>query len=40
MCVDGCVSLYPFGAQEYSDMAYCVVCGACYSDCDGAGSGC
>ena len=39
-CFQVCGILYPFGEQEYYDYALCVVCGACYNDCNGAGSGC
>ena len=37
-CVDACQSKYPAGASLYLDYASCVVCSACYADCDGAGS--
>lgn len=39
-CIDTCAQLYPYGAQLYTEYAYCVICGACFGDCDGAGSGC
>ena len=40
VCLNGCASSYPNGVQLYSDFAYCIVCTACYGDCDGAASSC
>jgi len=39
-CYDGCVQMYPAGAQLYDQLVRCVMCDACYSDCDGTGYGC
>jgi hypothetical protein len=39
-CVATCGLLYPVGETEYFDYADCVICVACYNDCDGPGAGC
>jgi hypothetical protein len=39
-CINQCAQAYPNGAQLYSDLAECIVCKACYSDCMGGQSGC
>ncbi len=39
-CYDDCASTYSYGASIYNDLLVCVICEECYSDCDGAGSGC
>ena len=39
-CIDSCVQKYPGGANQYNATAACVVCQACYSDCDGIAQGC
>jgi hypothetical protein len=31
---------YPVGAPIYNGLVQCVICSACYTVCDGAGSGC
>ncbi len=35
-CYDTCGAYYPYGEALFLDYASCVVCGACYNDCDGA----
>ena len=35
-CIDNCITTYPNGYTLYIDYVYCVVCTACYSDCDGS----
>lgn len=35
-CYDSCGSYYPYGESLYLDYASCVICSACYNDCDGA----
>lgn len=37
-CIDNCIALYPNGSSEYIDYLSCVICNACYNDCDGASS--
>jgi hypothetical protein len=39
-CYQKCAEVYPSGAQQYNDLVVCVICGACYNDCDGFASGC
>ena len=39
-CYDDCASAYSYGASIYNDLLVCVFCNECYSDCDGASSGC
>ncbi|MEZ4444063.1 MAG: hypothetical protein R3B72_33635 [Polyangiaceae bacterium] len=36
LCYDDCGYYYPVGESQFLDYAVCVVCGACYNDCDGA----
>lgn len=40
LCYPLCDLSYPLGSALYNNYAVCVVCGACYNDCDGFGSGC
>lgn len=40
ICFMACGIIYPIGEALYYDYAYCAVCLECYSDCDGASSGC
>ncbi|MBI4700004.1 MAG: hypothetical protein HY744_02370 [Deltaproteobacteria bacterium] len=39
-CLNLCAADYPAGAALFNTYAECVVCKACYDDCDGKGSGC
>jgi len=39
-CYEDCLQQYPDAQEPYIELAICVVCDACYSDCDGPGSGC
>jgi hypothetical protein len=39
-CYSGCSTSYPAGEQLYMMFVMCVVCEACYSDCDGSSAGC
>jgi succinate dehydrogenase/fumarate reductase-like Fe-S protein len=40
VCLTTCASQYPTGKQLYEDYAYCVLCVACYVDCNGLAAGC
>ncbi len=33
-------SLYPFGEQEFFEYAFCLICTACYTDCEGTVTAC
>ena len=39
-CYQKCAEIYALGAQQYNELVSCVICGACYNDCDGQASGC
>ncbi len=39
-CYDSCGVQYPFGQQEFFEYALCLICGACYNDCEGTPSTC
>ena len=39
-CFDACASLYPFGEQEFFEYAFCLICTACYTDCEGTVTAC
>lgn len=39
-CMDQCAADHPAGVALYNEVTTCVVCGACYADCNGATSGC
>ena len=38
-CFQGCETSYPQGEQLYLTWVTCILCTACYDDCDGASSG-
>ncbi|MDI1447612.1 hypothetical protein [Polyangium sp. 6x1] len=40
LCFDKCLQAFPDGIDLYNETAVCLVCQACYNDCDGAGQGC
>ena len=39
-CNDTCAAENPVGAQQYTDLVYCVICWDCYNDCNGISAGC
>lgn len=39
-CQDKCAMTYPNGAELYNQLIQCVLCAACFFDCDGASIGC
>ena len=39
-CANCFAEEYPDGATLYNGLVECVICTACYTSCDGAGSGC
>ncbi len=39
-CYDQCVADNPLGADLYDALLNCILCEACYFDCDGASAGC
>lgn len=39
-CLDKCGMSFPEGAGLYDALVVCVICDACYFDCDGASAGC
>ena len=39
-CPQECFDGYPGGQSDYLDLAFCILCDACYTDCDGGASGC
>ena len=39
-CYQKCADSFPSGAEQYNDLVICVICDACYNDCDGQASGC
>ena len=39
-CIDKCLAVYPEGIDTYNETANCVVCQACFHDCDGLSKGC
>lgn len=39
-CYQKCADSFPTGAAQYNELVVCVICDACYNDCDGQGSGC
>jgi hypothetical protein len=40
MCYSECYNKFPDAQQLYEDLALCVLCDACYVDCNGLGAGC
>ena len=39
-CNQKCAQAFPDGVDLYNQMASCLICDACYGDCDGATQGC
>jgi hypothetical protein len=39
-CFDACSAQYPFGEQEFFEYAFCLICTACYTDCEGTATAC
>lgn len=39
-CIDKCVATYPGAVDQYKVTAACVVCNACFNDCNGLAQGC
>lgn len=39
-CKDKCVNTFPDGVDLYNQTAICLICNACYGDCDGGSQGC
>ncbi len=39
-CYETCGAQYPFGEQEFFEYAFCLICNACYTDCEGTVTAC
>jgi hypothetical protein len=39
-CYQDCVDENPDGAQLYNELVFCLICEACFDDCEGAAAGC
>jgi hypothetical protein len=39
-CIDKCLAVYPEGIELYAATAQCVVCQACFNDCEGLTKNC
>jgi hypothetical protein len=40
MCAQKCALTFPNGAQLYNSLVVCVICNACFNDCQGQQNGC
>lgn len=39
-CIDKCLDAFPEGIDVYNETANCVICQACFNDCNGLAKGC
>lgn len=40
VCIDKCLGAYPEGVDLYAETAQCVICDACFNDCQGLTKNC